>query len=313
MRLAACQPARIKRRAPCSAARRPARSGTPTNSDPRSPPATFTMGNDGADGFAGGRRRARRGACRSSSFSHRADHRHQPRSSPTSCAPPATSPMPSASAPRSCSTCRFPPSAASTRRQAVRALPWWLPVERRVVAAARRPGLAHPRAPGPSGRARLVERRAGLLRLGRRAPADRGRMGMRGARRARRARAIPGATSSTRQASRAATSGAAFPERTGRRTGRRNRSPRAHGEPNGYRPVQRLRQCVGVVRRLVQPGLPPRDVSENPLFARPTGRRSMRGGSFLCHDSYCNRYRVAARSSNTPESSASNLGFRLAK
>jgi hypothetical protein len=25
----------------------------------------------------------------------------------------------------------------------------------------------------------------------------------------------------------------------------------------------------------------------------------MRGGSYLCHDSYCNRYRVAARSSNT--------------
>jgi sulfatase modifying factor 1 len=41
-------------------------------------------------------------------------------------------------------------------------------------------------------------------------------------------------------------------------------------------------------------------------------RRAMRGGSFLCHDSYCNRYRVAARSSNTPQSSASNIGFRVA-
>jgi formylglycine-generating enzyme required for sulfatase activity len=41
-------------------------------------------------------------------------------------------------------------------------------------------------------------------------------------------------------------------------------------------------------------------------------RRVMRGGSFLCHDSYCNRYRVAARSSNTPDSSASNIGFRCA-
>jgi formylglycine-generating enzyme required for sulfatase activity len=40
--------------------------------------------------------------------------------------------------------------------------------------------------------------------------------------------------------------------------------------------------------------------------------RSMRGGSFLCHKSYCNRYRVAARSSNTPDSSASNIGFRCA-
>lgn len=36
----------------------------------------------------------------------------------------------------------------------------------------------------------------------------------------------------------------------------------------------------------------------------------MKGGSFLCHASYCNRYRVAARTSNTPDSSASNIGFR---
>jgi formylglycine-generating enzyme required for sulfatase activity len=49
----------------------------------------------------------------------------------------------------------------------------------------------------------------------------------------------------------------------------------------------------------------------DPQFMRPTGKRSMRGGSFLCHDSYCNRYRVSARSSNTPDSSASNCGFRV--
>ena len=40
--------------------------------------------------------------------------------------------------------------------------------------------------------------------------------------------------------------------------------------------------------------------------------RVMRGGSFLCHDSYCYRYRVAARSSNGPDASASNMGFRCA-
>lgn len=38
--------------------------------------------------------------------------------------------------------------------------------------------------------------------------------------------------------------------------------------------------------------------------------RVMRGGSFLCHDSYCNRYRLAARSSNTADSASSNTGFR---
>ncbi|MBG0830268.1 formylglycine-generating enzyme family protein [Planomonospora sp. ID67723] len=40
--------------------------------------------------------------------------------------------------------------------------------------------------------------------------------------------------------------------------------------------------------------------------------RVLRGGSYLCHASYCNRYRVAARSSNTPDSSTGNTGFRLA-
>lgn len=41
--------------------------------------------------------------------------------------------------------------------------------------------------------------------------------------------------------------------------------------------------------------------------------RVIRGGSYLCHDSYCNRYRVAARSSNTADSSSGNTGFRIAR
>jgi sulfatase modifying factor 1 len=52
--------------------------------------------------------------------------------------------------------------------------------------------------------------------------------------------------------------------------------------------------------------------AEDPVQDQPTGLRSARGGSFLCHDSYCNRYRVAARGSNTPSSSAGNCGFRVA-
>lgn len=40
--------------------------------------------------------------------------------------------------------------------------------------------------------------------------------------------------------------------------------------------------------------------------------RVMRGGSYLCHDSYCNRYRVSARSSTAAEDASGNKGFRLA-
>jgi formylglycine-generating enzyme required for sulfatase activity len=50
----------------------------------------------------------------------------------------------------------------------------------------------------------------------------------------------------------------------------------------------------------------------NPRQDRATGRRSMRGGSYLCHASYCHRYRVAARSGNPPASTAGNCGFRVA-
>jgi sulfatase modifying factor 1 len=51
--------------------------------------------------------------------------------------------------------------------------------------------------------------------------------------------------------------------------------------------------------------------------ADPTGppygqSRVMRGGSYLCHESYCWRYRVDSRSSNSSDSSAGNVGFRIA-
>ncbi len=52
---------------------------------------------------------------------------------------------------------------------------------------------------------------------------------------------------------------------------------------------------------------------QDPLGPESGQRRVMRGGSYLCHHSYCNRYRVAARTSNTPDSSTGNLGFRCVR
>lgn len=52
---------------------------------------------------------------------------------------------------------------------------------------------------------------------------------------------------------------------------------------------------------------------ENPIGPPKGTSRTIRGGSYLCHDSYCNRYRVAARSANTPDSSTGNMGFRCAR
>jgi len=47
--------------------------------------------------------------------------------------------------------------------------------------------------------------------------------------------------------------------------------------------------------------------------ADPSGERTViKGGSYLCHESYCRRYRPGARSGSTPDSSTGNLGFRPA-
>jgi formylglycine-generating enzyme len=51
---------------------------------------------------------------------------------------------------------------------------------------------------------------------------------------------------------------------------------------------------------------------DNPTGPSTGVSRVMKGGSFLCHKSYCNRYRVAARTGNTPNSSSSNVSFRCA-
>lgn len=53
---------------------------------------------------------------------------------------------------------------------------------------------------------------------------------------------------------------------------------------------------------------PPKD----PTGAAEGYARVQRGGSFLCHESYCDRYHVHSRTQNDPDSSASNLGFRVA-
>ncbi|MEN5074627.1 formylglycine-generating enzyme family protein [Isoptericola cucumis] len=82
--------------------------------------------------------------------------------------------------------------------------------------------------------------------------------------------------------------------------------------PNGYG----LWQTVGNVWEWCQDVWSPHTYARRgpaahaPLEQGASDARVLRGGSYLCHDSYCNRYRNAARSSNTVESSTGNGGFR---
>ena len=61
----------------------------------------------------------------------------------------------------------------------------------------------------------------------------------------------------------------------------------------------------------LQPRAPPAGTPDG--TSEGTFDRTKKGGSFLCHRSYCFRYRVEARSQNSEDSGASNLGFRCAR
>ena len=41
------------------------------------------------------------------------------------------------------------------------------------------------------------------------------------------------------------------------------------------------------------------------------GYKLLKGGSFLCHRSYCHRYRIAARTGNSPDTATPHQGFRV--
>ncbi|MDN6667351.1 MAG: formylglycine-generating enzyme family protein, partial [Brevibacterium sp.] len=47
-------------------------------------------------------------------------------------------------------------------------------------------------------------------------------------------------------------------------------------------------------------------------FSDQDPRPVLRGGSYMCHDSYCRRYRTSARTAATPDTSLGHTGFRLA-
>jgi formylglycine-generating enzyme required for sulfatase activity len=56
-----------------------------------------------------------------------------------------------------------------------------------------------------------------------------------------------------------------------------------------------------------------RDRHRDPRGPARGESKVQKGGSYLCHDSYCRRYRVAARMGSTPPSSTGNVGFRCAR
>jgi formylglycine-generating enzyme required for sulfatase activity len=56
-----------------------------------------------------------------------------------------------------------------------------------------------------------------------------------------------------------------------------------------------------------------RDSTTDPKGPPRGTNKVQKGGSYLCHHSYCRRYRIAARHSSTPDSSTGNVGFRCVR
>jgi formylglycine-generating enzyme required for sulfatase activity len=104
-----------------------------------------------------------------------------------------------------------------------------------------------------------------------------------------------------------------FPEHNTGEDGYVGTAPVTAYPPNGYGLYQMTGNVWEWCADWFSPDWHRRGPRENPAGPATGTHRVMRGGSYLCHKSYCYRYRVAARSANTPDSTTGNLGLRCAR
>ena len=270
------------------------------------------MGNDGADAVPA----TAKGRCAASSLGASRSRRPPSpiASSATSCAPRATSPTPSALGSSFVFYLQVPAERArQVARRSRPALPWWLPVEDASWQRPEGPGShIHERLDHPVVHVSWNDAQAYCAWAGARLPTEAewecaARGGLEGT-------PLPWGDDLMRDGvPRCNVWRGVFPERAGRRLAAGTGAGAATASPTATASINVCGNVWEWCADWFSPAYHRETAANDPLFAQPTGRRSMRGGSFLCHDSYCNRYRVAARSSNTPESSSSNLGFRVAR
>ena len=99
-----------------------------------------------------------------------------------------------------------------------------------------------------------------------------------------------------------------FPKRDHARDGFSGTAPVTAFEPNGFG----LHNVVGNVWEWCEDLWQKVNGPDEPPGGTHDAARVMKGGSYLCHASYCNRYRLSARSSSTADSATGHVGFRIA-
>ncbi len=116
-----------------------------------------------------------------------------------------------------------------------------------------------------------------------------------------------------------------FPAVNSKKDGFERTAPVKSYSPNGYGLYDMAGNvwewCEDWYDKTLYRNLPAGSVQDNPQGPSKsndpdqpyTPLRVQKGGSFLCHDSYCWRYRPSARQSSSPESGMSHVGFRCVK
>ncbi|MEP3295859.1 MAG: formylglycine-generating enzyme family protein [Pseudoruegeria sp.] len=100
-----------------------------------------------------------------------------------------------------------------------------------------------------------------------------------------------------------------FPNHNTGRDGYSHTAPAQSFSPNGYG----LFNMVGNVWEWTAEPFRVRSLKKraDKTMKRMKGHKLLKGGSYLCHRSYCYRYRIAARSANTPDSATPHQGLRV--
>ncbi|WP_282182133.1 formylglycine-generating enzyme family protein [Aliiroseovarius marinus] len=100
-----------------------------------------------------------------------------------------------------------------------------------------------------------------------------------------------------------------FPEVNTAKDGFLTTAPARHYDPNGYG----LYNMVGNVWEWTSEPFRIKSLKKHvrQRLDGMKGYKLSKGGSFLCHASYCYRYRIAARSGTSPDSTTTHQGFRV--